>query len=78
MAQVRDILIHVTVEVAERQRTCHRNRKDHSITKGIACLAVYEGDGQRKNYCGRCAEDILIKAKAKLAGIEDQLKEYLG
>jgi hypothetical protein len=74
MGQVRDVLVHVYVEVAERQRICHHNRKQHSITKGIACLAVYEADGGRKNYCLPCAEQILTKAKTKLAGFETQLK----
>jgi hypothetical protein len=73
MAKVRDILIHVDVEVAARQRICHHNRKDHTIQKGIACLAVHDSDGGRKNYCGPCAQEILNKAKAKLSGIERQL-----
>jgi hypothetical protein len=78
MAQVKDILVHVEVEIAGARRICHRDRKKHSITKGIACLAVYESDGQRRNYCGPCAKAILTKAKIKLAGIEEQLKGTWG
>jgi hypothetical protein len=73
MAQIRDILIHVEIEVAGALRTCHHNRKKHSITKGIACLAIYDSDGGRKNYCGQCATDILARAKEKLASFEGQL-----
>ena len=70
MAKIRDILSHVDVEVAARQRICHHNRKEHTIGKGIACLAIHDSDGGRKNYCGPCAQEILTKAKAKLLGME--------
>lgn len=73
MAKVRDVLVHVEVEVALRVRICHHNRKDHTITKGDACLAIHDSDGGRKNYCGPCAQEILTKAKAKLLGLEQQL-----
>jgi hypothetical protein len=73
MAKVRDVLVHVEVEVALRVRICHHNRKDHSIAKGIACLAIHDSDGGRKNYCGPCAQEILTKAKKKLLGLEQQL-----
>ena len=68
MANVRDVLVHVEVEVALKVRICHHNRKEHSITRGNACLAIYEADGGRKNYCGPCAQDILTKARTKLVG----------
>lgn len=74
MAKVRDILVHVDVEVAARQRICHHNRKEHSIPKGNACLAIHDADGGRKNYCGACAQEILTKAKTKLTGLEQQLQ----
>lgn len=70
MAKVRDIIVHVEVEVAERARICHHNRKDHEITKGEQCLAIYDHDGGRKNYCGACALAIVVKAKAKLLSME--------
>ena len=74
MAKVRDILVHVDVEVAVRQRICHHNRKEHTIHKGVACLAIHDAGGGRKNYCGLCAQEILTKAKTKLTGIEQQLQ----
>jgi hypothetical protein len=74
MGKVRDILIHVEVEVAAKQRICHHNRKEHAISKGLACLAIYDSDGARKNYCSACAQEILTKAKTKLLGIEEQLQ----
>ena len=74
MAKVRDILIHVEVQVAERQRICHRNRREHAIKKGFACLAIHDSDGGRRNYCGPCAQEILTKAQSKLSEFEQQLK----
>lgn len=59
MAKIRHILSHVSVEEAQRQRICHHDRKQHSIAKGEACLVVREPAGGRKNYCAKCASDIL-------------------
>lgn len=39
MAQVRDILIHVSVEEARRQRKCRR-KSSRIIVKGESCLVV--------------------------------------
>ena len=39
MPKVRDILIHVSVEEAQRQRKCRRNTR-HTISKGEMCLVV--------------------------------------
>ena len=39
MPRVRDILVHVRVEQAERQRKCRRNTT-HRIAKGEMCLVV--------------------------------------
>jgi hypothetical protein len=39
MPKVRDILIHVSVEEAQRQRKCRRNTR-HAIVKGEMCLVV--------------------------------------
>ena len=70
MAAVRDIIIHVEVQVASAKRTCHHNRKEHGIAKGQKCLAIHDGDGARKNYCLLCATAILHKAKTKLLELE--------
>jgi hypothetical protein len=74
MGIVRDIIAHVEVEVAQRARLCHHNKKEHNIRKGDKCLAIHDANGGRKNYCGPCAQDILTKAKTKLAGIEQQIQ----
>jgi hypothetical protein len=74
MAKVRDVLVHVEVEVALRVRICHHNRKEHTIAKGNVCLAIHDSDGGRRNYCGVCAREILTKAKTKLLGMEQQLR----
>jgi polyferredoxin len=73
MPKVREVLSHVQVEQAERERMCHRNR-EHSIVKGEVCLAVYEGPRRkRKNYCRACARDILACAEDRLRSVTNQL-----
>jgi hypothetical protein len=74
MAVVRDIIIHVEVQVASAKRTCHHNRKEHGIAKGQKCLAIHDGDGARKNYCLLCATAILHKAKTKLLALERDIQ----
>jgi hypothetical protein len=75
MAQVKRILLHIAVELAERKRTCHRNRRKHIITKGTAHLAIFEGPrGTRRNYCPECAGPILNLAQADLTGLIRALK----
>ncbi len=74
MAKVRQLLLHVQVEVAEKKRVCHRNRATHSIPAGDACLAIYGGSrGARKNYCRQCAKPILDQAHEDLRRITDEL-----
>ena len=72
MGAIRDIIIHVDVEVAARRRTCHHNRQDHCIVLGQKCLVVRDSDGGRKNYCPLCAMEILRKAERKLAALQLQ------
>lgn len=74
MRAPRDILKHVTVEVAKAKRRCGRDRK-HAITKGEVCVVVQEANfGSPKNYCQICAPAILAAARAKL----DSLYSALG
>ncbi len=74
MAQVKKLLLHVAVELAERKRTCHRNRRKHVILKGTACLAVFEGPrGTRRNYCAECAGAMLTLAQDDLTGLSRAL-----
>jgi uncharacterized phage-like protein YoqJ len=74
MPKVRDVLTHVSVECAARVRICHRNRAEHSITKGDKCLVVRDPSTQgSKNYCGECSKEIIQAARMRLAEIEQQL-----
>lgn len=74
MAKVRDILCHVTVEVAASRRKCHRSRGKHSIAKDVAHLAVKGGPfGARQNYCATCAKSMLSSARMRLNELELQL-----
>jgi hypothetical protein len=67
MAQIKRLLGHVALEVADRQRICHRNRRTHKIHKGEACLVVRSGRFESRNYCRACALPML-----------DQVREDLG
>lgn len=67
MAKVRDVLVHVLVETASRQRKCHRS-KSHAVKAGEKCLVVRQGLGS-KNYCKTCATEILAVARERLSEI---------
>ena len=73
MPKVRDILVHVCVQTAERPRKCYRNRK-HSIPRGEQCLVVRTGPTNSKhNYCQQCAQEILDLAERRLAEVKGNL-----
>jgi hypothetical protein len=55
MAAVRDIIIHVEVQVASAKRTCHHNQKEHGTANGQKCLAIHDGDG--------CAKELLLATR---------------
>ena len=66
MAQIRDILVHVSVENAKGQRSCTRKKK-RKIAKGEACLVVKTGAmNSPKSYCQENAHPMLDKAWHKL------------
>lgn len=74
MRAPRDILKHVSVEVALAKRICHRDRKNHAIAKGQKCLVISEGSyGGSKNYCVACGVEILAAAGARCTGLRNQL-----
>ncbi len=73
MGKTRDVLGHVSVEVAGKKRVCHRDRS-HAIHGGEPCLAILGGPrNARKNYCRVCARAILDCARGRLADIEQNL-----
>ncbi len=66
MPKVRDILVHVDVEQAQRQRKCRRNTA-HLITKGEMCLVVRTGPtNDDYSYSRDAAKAMLDAAWAKL------------
>jgi hypothetical protein len=74
MAKVRQLFNAVSVEVAQRRRICHHNRRKHSIAAGDRCLVVKDpATGGGKNYCHGCAIDILDRAQADLDELRHQL-----
>lgn len=66
MAAVKNILKHVSAEVARRRRKCYR-KKAHVILKGEPCLVVHDGPQSQTTYCAECASEILTKADLSLA-----------
>lgn len=68
MAAVKNILKHVSKEVAGRRRKCYR-KKTHVILKGDPCLVVRDGPQNQNTYCAICASEILTKANGTLADL---------
>lgn len=71
MPAVKDILKHVSAEVAGKRRKCHRKRA-HVILKGETCLVVRDGPQNQTTYCAVCASEILAKADTSLADLHAQ------
>lgn len=69
MPAVKDILRHVSTEVAGRKRKCYRYPTKHVITKGELCLVVKDGSQTKNTYCLICAHEILHKAQIRLTDL---------
>ena len=73
MPKIRDILVHVSVEQAERQRICRRHNA-HKVTKGEACLVILTNPtNDPYSYCTEAAKPILDAAWAKLQSLYSSL-----
>lgn len=66
MAAIKNVLKHLSTEVAGRKRKCYRTSK-HEIHKGETCLVVRDGPQSQSTYCSACAADILLKASQCLS-----------
>ena len=67
MPSIRDILVHVEVEQAQRQRICRRHRDKHVIARGEMCLVIATNDtNDPYSYCGEASKQILDAAWVKL------------
>ncbi|WP_422743599.1 hypothetical protein ACN27E_18335 [Mycobacterium sp. WMMD1722] len=66
MAAVKNVLKHLSTEVAGRKRKCYHTKK-HEILKGETCLVVHDGPQSQTTYCAVCAADILAKASQSLS-----------
>lgn len=74
MPKIRKVLGACTVEIAQRCRTCRRDRKNHTIPKGAACLVIKEaGSVGAKSYCLTCALAILDQAADDLQALREAL-----
>lgn len=73
MARVRRALKDLVVEDARRRRKCHHNPK-HSVAMGELCLVIRNPNGEgQKNYCTRCALEILDAAEDDLERLRSEL-----
>lgn len=72
MPAVKNVLRHLSVEVAKRKRQCWRNRSEHVILKGDRCLVIHEGQ-ECANYCIPCAKEILAVANGMLLTLDSEL-----
>lgn len=72
MAAVKNILKHVSAEIAGRRRKCYR-KKMHVILKGDPCLVVRDGPQNQTTYCTVCASEILARANGALADLRTHL-----
>jgi hypothetical protein len=74
MPQIRRVLGALSVETASRKRICHRDRRNHAVAKGDACLVIKDGaSGGSKNYCVPCGLAILDQAADDLQRLRDRL-----
>ncbi len=74
MARTRDVLKHVSHEVARRRRRCGANRT-HTIHAGESCLVVTGSmANDKKSYCASCSNLILAKAESRVSGLLDALR----
>ena len=73
MPQIRDILVHVSVETAKGQRKCSRNKK-RAIHKGEACLGIKTGPmSSPYSYSRESAKPMLDGAWKKLGSLYAEL-----
>lgn len=73
MAKVRDILIDVKIEQAQRQRKCRRNTA-HTIAKGEWCLVVRtNATNDDYSYSQEAAKPMLDAAWVKLKNLYEGL-----
>jgi hypothetical protein len=73
MPKVRDILVHVRVEQAQRQRKCRRSTT-HRIAKGEMCLVVKTNStNDDYSYSAPAAKTMLDAAWVKLKMLYDSL-----
>lgn len=76
MPKTREILGHVSVQIAGKKRKCARNPSKHSISKGQPCLVIKGGTyNAEKSYCGECAADILDLADEQLKQLRIDLAQ---
>ena len=77
MPAVKDVVRHLTTEVAGRRRKCYRQPLKHTILKGEICLTVKDGPQQTRTYCQACAREIIELAQGRLSELALKLSNDL-
>jgi hypothetical protein len=73
MPAVKDVMRHITIEVAGKKRKCYRQPSKHVIAKGERCLVVADGPQDRSTYCVTCACEILRLAQVRLTHLSQEM-----
>ncbi len=60
------------IQIAERQRTCKHS--GNAITKGEACLVVWDSQFDYRPYCKDIALHMIEDARVQLDQLESELK----
>lgn len=73
MPAIKNVMKHLSTEVAGRRRKCYRQPAKHAILKGELCLVVKDGPQSHRTYCGTCAAQILSLAQDHLTDLTAQM-----
>lgn len=72
MPKRKSLLKRVDVEIAQRKRTCKFT--GDSISKGEACVVVFDAPREFKGYCRNVALNMIEDARQRLKELEDLLQ----
>jgi hypothetical protein len=76
MPKARGLLNHVTIEVASRERICHRHkagRNAHVIRAGEKCLVIDTPVMGKQSYCLEAAAGMVEQAESDLETLRIQV-----
>ncbi|MFM0317425.1 hypothetical protein PQR36_21280 [Paraburkholderia nemoris] len=74
MSKTRNVVKHLKIEVALKERKCHANSK-HTIKAGEKHLAEYDDSGARQNVCMQCAPKVLDTAQKHIRDLRGAIEK---